>query len=233
MCARVPLSIRLLVSLFCTAALPLATRGIPLSASYTRPAPRVRACVSDLLWPSKKAIAKKLLTRDRRSVVKYSGAVPGAAVNRALQAAIHAPNHFINEPWRFRVLGKETIDRIIALNDAKKELFEAVPGWLMVSVQPTAGDTKWNPKALEDHAATACAVQNFMLSLASEGYATKWMTGAMGIPPAKLLEVVQVSEQNEHFMGIIFYGKPAEKTDTMAVPKRKVGLGEPVLHILP
>ena len=47
------------------------------------------------------------------------------------------------------------------------------------------------------------------------------------------MELVGADESKEHFMGIIFYGKPAEKTDTMAVPKRKVGLGEPVLHILP
>ena len=35
------------------------------------------------------------------------------------------------------------------------------------------GNTLWNPKALEDHAATAYAVQNVMLSLASEGCVLK------------------------------------------------------------
>ena len=110
-------------------------------------------------WPSKSAVVKQLITRDRRSVVKYRGPAPQAAVDRALQAAIHAPNHFLNEPWRFRLLGPETIKKIIALNEGKKELFEGVPGWLMVSIVPTAGDTKWNVKALEDHAACACAVQ--------------------------------------------------------------------------
>jgi hypothetical protein len=125
--------------------------------------------------------------------------------------------------WRFRILGKETVAKIIALNDAKAELFEGVPGWLMVSVVPTAGDAKWNPKALEDHAATACAVQNFMLSLAGEGYASKWMTGAMGIPPTKLMELAGADEATEHYMGVIFFGRPASPTATMAVPKRKSG----------
>ena len=49
-------------------------------------------------WPRKTAIAKKLMTRDRRSVVKYAGKAPAHAVQRAFEAAIHAPNHFLNEP---------------------------------------------------------------------------------------------------------------------------------------
>lgn len=184
-------------------------------------------------WPSSTALAKKLLTKMRRSVVKYKGPAPAAAVQRAFEAAIHAPNHFLNEPWRFRVLGKATVKKIIALNDSKKDLFEEVPGWLMVSVVPTAGDTKWNPKALEDHAATSCAVQNFMLSLASEGLGSKWMTGALGIPPPKLMELVGADESKEHFMGIVWFGAPAAPTATMAVPKRKTGLAEPILTTLP
>ena len=59
------------------------------------------------------------------------------------------------------------------------------------------------------------------------------MTGAMGIPAAKLLEVVQVSPAREHFMGIIFYGKPEKPTATMDVPKRKTGLDDPVVVTLP
>lgn len=185
------------------------------------------------VWPSRAGIAKKLLTRDRRSVVKYSGPASKAAVQRAIEAAIHAPNHFLNEPWRFRLLGKETVGKIVALNDGKKELFESVPGWLLVSVVPTAGDTRWNAKALEDHAATACAVQNFMLSLASEGCASKWMTGALGVPPATLMELVGADGAKEHFMGIVFFGKPVATVGSLPVPARKVGLAEPVLTTLP
>ena len=185
-----------------------------------------------LFWPSKAATVKAVLTRERRSVVKYRGPAPAATVERALQAAIHAPNHFLNEPWRFRILGPETRTKLIALNESKRELFEGVPGWLLVSIKPTGGETPWNPKALEDHAACACAVQNFMISLASEGCASKWMTGALGIPPAKLLEACAVSAE-EHFMGIVFYGKPAQPPRDMTVPTRKTGLCEPVLQRLP
>ena len=81
--------------------------------------------------------------------------------------------------------------------------------------------------------AVACATQNFMLSLASEGYGSKWMTGAMGSPPAKLMDACGVDEKAEHFMGMIFFGKPATPMSAVPVPKRKVGLAEPVLSSLP
>ena len=122
-----------------------------------------------------------------------------------------APNHFLNEPWRFRLFGKEGIAKCCALNDQRAALFsgsvftcfgsalcvclvlighvlspslslpldlfshflrDRVPQMMVVSCEPTTSKDgeRWNVKALEDHAATACAVQNFMLSLASEGY---------------------------------------------------------------
>ena len=48
---------------------------------------------------------------------------------------------------------------------------------------------------LEDHAATACAVQNFMLSLASEGIASKWMTATVRAraPPEAVSKVFDAS----------------------------------------
>ena len=43
---------------------------------------------------------------------------------------------------------------------------------------------------LEDHAACACAIQNFMLSLAEEGIGSKWMTGALGAAPEDVMAAV-------------------------------------------
>lgn len=121
-------------------------------------------CVTVYLYmPTKKQLVQQVITRDRRSVIKFKGKIPMPAVLRALRAAIHAPNHFLNEPWRFRLLGPETQKKILQLNESKRELLESVPGWLMVSVVPTPGESKWNVKALEDHAATACAVQKCAL----------------------------------------------------------------------
>ena len=68
----------------------------------------------------------------RRSVAKYdsSKAVPAEATERALQAAIMAPNHFLSEPWRFYTCGDETKAKLCGLNEDKRAAAEAVPEWL-------------------------------------------------------------------------------------------------------
>jgi len=98
--------------------------------------------------------AFNLLTRTRRSVMKYSSKAPAKKVERALIAATHAPNHWLNEPWRFRIIGKETIAKLSAKNPAKSEVFEQVPEMLIASCVLTemTGEGKWNMKSLEDHA---------------------------------------------------------------------------------
>merc|ERR1711907_327876 len=175
-----------------------------------------------------------LLTRGRRSVVKYSGKANKASVERALEAAVHAPNHWLNEPWRFRILGQQTWAELSELNPNRKELFDQVPHGMVVSILPTTvpDEPKWNTKSLEDHAACACAVQNFMVSLASEGVGSKWMTGAMGIPADKMLKLVGAGE-DEHYMGCILFGKPSQPMTQMKVPERKLGVSAPIVTRLP
>lgn len=72
-----------------------------------------------------------------------------------------------------------------------------------------------------------------MLSLASEGFASKWLTGAIGVPASKLMEAAGVSEETEHLMGILFFGQPTQPPSTMPVPERKHGINEPVLQTTP
>jgi len=176
----------------------------------------------------------------RRSVVKYrnSSALPEGAVRRALEAAILAPNHFLSEPWRFYQAGAATREALVALNPAKHDLFTAVPHWMVVTVVVDSGSEPEGPglatkRALEDYAATACAVQNFMLSLARDGVGTKWMTGALGAPPEAVLRAVGVDEKTERLVGAIWYGVPETPlSDTTPPPPRKKGV-DGVLTQLP
>mmetsp|Transcript_14486 Transcript_14486/g.26800 ORF Transcript_14486/g.26800 Transcript_14486/m.26800 type:complete len:118 (+) Transcript_14486:915-1268(+) len=80
--------------------------------------------------------------------------------------------------------------------------------------------------------ACAAAIQNMMLSLASNGVGSKWMTGAMGISPSSLLSLVNADPNSEHLMGVIFVGIPATPTNSMKVPKRKNGLGGGILEFV-
>ena len=154
----------------------------------------------------------------RRSVVKYSDkAVPASATTRALEAAIMAPNHFLSEPWRFYQCGAATLAKIAALNADKAAALP--PNAMIVTLKSAhALDAKLG---LEDHAAVACACQNFMLSLHADGVASKWMTGAMGIAPEKLVDVAG-APADEKLMGVLWFGYAAEPAK--AAPKRKLGV---------
>ena len=124
--------------------------------------------------------------------------------------------------WRFYTAGPETKAKLCGLNADKRKAAEGVPEWLVVTL---ASEHKLTEKlGLEDHAATACAVQNFMLSLASEGIASKWMTGALGAPPEAVLECVGAG-RGEKLMGAIWYGYPAKDlAEDAKAPPRKKGL---------
>jgi len=166
----------------------------------------------------------------RRSVVKYNmtQSVPDVVVTRALEAAILAPNHFLTEPWRFYEAGPATRAKLIAMNEAKAEAFSKVPGWMVVTVAASEFDAEGGistKKGLEDHAAVACAVMNFMLSLAAEGVGTKWMTGALQMRPEDILDLVGADRAAERFMGVIWFGYPEVPLSlTVAAPTRKRGL---------
>ena len=162
----------------------------------------------------------------RRSVAKFSpAAVNPVIVNRALEAATQAPNHFLTAPWRFYTLGPNAVQTVLSIvPNEKVKLFEKIPNWLVVTM---SSEHEFTSKLwLEDHAATACATNNFMMSLAADGVGSKWMTGALGVGPDDMLKAVGASP-SEHFMGAIWYGQPdKELSESAKVPKRKLSLDE-------
>jgi len=66
-------------------------------------------------------------------------------------------------------------------------------------------------------------MQNFILSLASDGVGSKWMTGALGAAPEDVLAAVNAGE-GEKLMGVIWYGFPAKPLEDVKAPPRKKGL---------
>lgn len=167
----------------------------------------------------------------RRSVVKYdtSKTVPAEVTSRALEAAILAPNHFLTEPWRFYALGPETKSKMAGLNEDKRKMVEGVPE--MVVVTMSSEHDEGGKLYYEDHAAVACATQNFMLSLAEQGVGSKWMTGALGVPPETVLSAVG-APFGEKLMGVIWYGYPTKALSADAkAPPRKKGLDGVLQHL--
>ena len=124
--------------------------------------------------------------------------------------------------WRFYTAGPATKAKLCGLNEDKRKMAEAVPEWLIVTC---ASEHDLAEKlGLEDHAACACAVQNFMLSLAGEGIGSKWMTGALGAAPEDVMAAVGAGE-GEKLIGAIWYGYPAKDlAEDAKAPPRKKGL---------
>lgn len=172
-------------------------------------------------------IVKETLT-SRRTVNNFETTkVPDNVVESAINAAIYAPCHKMTEPWRFIILGNETISKISSLNAAeiakkdpakgekKKKRWEAIPGWCVVTSAKSDGGLQER----EDYAATCCAIQNFMLSLWSQGVGTKWTTGPITRTP-EFAELCAIDLNKEEVAGCIWYGYAANE-DSIPVPKRK------------
>ncbi len=141
--------------------------------------------------------------RARRTMKAFTpDPVGDDVVRELLELAVMAPNHHETEPWRFWVVGAETIKRL------SKET-----GDVKLLRSPTAivAGVKRNDdpvEAEEDYAAVACALQNVMLAARARGLASFWRTpGVMEKKPfRKVLDV----PANIRLIAMLHLGFPAE-----------------------
>jgi len=155
-----------------------------------------------------------------------------STLEKAIQSAIHAPNHKRTEPWRFHLLGPETIQKVCELNASivaekkgekagkqKLDRWLQMPGWLVVTCKTdNTSDNNNNmddPTGIgrEDYAACCCAVQNLCLSLHNSGMGTKWTTGPINFD-SRFNDIVGLKEDNEYVVGTIWFGTPETKPDS-------------------
>ncbi|KAL7482316.1 hypothetical protein ACHAW6_007995, partial [Cyclotella cf. meneghiniana] len=159
------------------------------------------------------------------------------ALERAINAAIYAPNHKRTEPWRFYLLGPKSIESVCQINagivsatkgveagDKKMKRWLQMPGWLVVTCVKVQNGPQVmdDPMSLarEDYAACCCAIQNLCLSLHSQGIATKWTTGAVNFDE-RFAEAVGFCRDKEYTVGTIWFGKAVQKPQP---PAKKLGL---------
>ena len=137
----------------------------------------------------------------RQSLIKFRPDRPSEAEIRALlEAAVRAPNHHRNEPWRFIVLAGSARER---LADA---LAECTRAHLPESAAPSAEAViaaerakafrspvvivvacirHEHPKAvrIEDLEATAAATENLLIAAHAMGLGAAWRTGTPAYDP--------------------------------------------------
>ena len=183
------------------------------------------------------------LILERRTVHEYAARpLAEGALERAIRAAIAAPNHALTEPWRFTQVGRATRERLLAIgvdlvtNGGESPLSPAAESRLEITVI--------NPAELlvvsqvldahpvirqEDYAAVACAIQNLTLSLWSEGIGSKWGTEDFTEHP-RMYSALQIDSDRERIVGFLWLGYPMKAHARK--PRRKRPLHE-VLRVLP
>lgn len=160
---------------------------------------------------------------ERRTIKQFlPQSVAPDTLARLIDLAVWAPNHRLNEPWRFYVIAGEARARVGdiagAITTAKvsaaggdpavtaRKAGDAAAAWASV---PTllyvtmVGDP--NPEIeMENYGAVCCAIQNFTLAAHALGIGTSWSSGAVAAAP-ELLALVGASA-NERMVGLLRVG---------------------------
>lgn len=146
--------------------------------------------------------------------------VPRELIERLLSAAVQAPNHYRNRPWRFVVLtgaARERLGAVMAdsLRDRSPELPETAlevernrplraPVLIAVGI-----DQPNQPKVveIENVCAGAAAVQNLLLAAHDLGLGAIWRTGPAASDPA--VKAFLGFAPDQHLIAMVYVGFPA------------------------
>lgn len=177
----------------------------------------------------------------RRTVEQFDQTpVSEDVLRRAIQCAIAAPNRSMSEPWRFIQVGPKTVAKFAELNAKIRKNMETdaglssvldwttIPGWCVVTNKLTPDDAEVE---LDDFKSTSCAIQNFMLSMWSEGVGTKWTSGPVQ-KTQEFADLCGVDTSKEQVVGCIWYGFACGGTK-YADPRRRRKSVDDVLSSLP
>jgi nitroreductase len=147
--------------------------------------------------------------RSRRTHKAYRPEpVDRETLDELLELARWAPNHNLTNPWRFRVLGPETLARLkeIAGPEAAAKLDRAPT--LVVASVILGGDPVQDE---EDVCATACAAYIVLLAAHGRGLAGYWRTPDV-LRTLEGRRAVGLGD-DERFVGLIHLGRPRQERE--------------------
>lgn len=132
-----------------------------------------------------------------------------------LELATWAPNHHLTNPWRFRLIGPETRERLMELAEAAQPgsavKLRRAPTLVAVSARQE-GDAAQDR---EDLLATAVAAYLVLLAAHARGLAGYWRTVPLIETPAGR-DALQIPAE-ESPVGILYLGEPVQE---QRVPER-------------
>jgi nitroreductase len=155
--------------------------------------------------------------------------VPRELIEKLLDAAVQAPNHYKVRPWRFVVLtgaGLNKLGDIMAASQRERhpefplEAFHKcrtlplrAPVVIAVGVDKP-GEAK--VLEIENVAAVAAAIQNLLLAAHAMGLGAKWRTGEWARDP--MVKKFLGFEPDQHIIGFIYLGYPEFMAETTPRP---------------
>lgn len=145
--------------------------------------------------------------------------VPRELIEKLLDAAVQAPNHYKVRPWRFVILtgeAREKLGDVMAASqkarhpefpveafDKCREVPLRAPVLIAVGVDKP-GEAK--VIEIENVAATAAAIQNLLLAAHAMGLGAKWRTGEWARDP--MVKEFLGFKPDQHIIGFIYLGYP-------------------------
>ena len=167
---------------------------------------------------------------NRHSTKKFrQDPVPRETIEKLLNAAAQAPNHYKVRPWRFVVLtgeGRNRLGEAMAASTAEYhpeyppealEKCRATP--LVAPVVIAVGvdkPTEAKVLELENYAAASAAIENMLLAAHALGLGAKWKTGEWARDP-KVKEFLGFAP-DQHIAGFVYIGYPEFREDVSPRP---------------
>lgn len=163
--------------------------------------------------------------QQRQSIGKMTAQIPTRQqIERILEAATHAPNHHMVEPWKFFVLagkaredlgqvmaealtarmGPPNNDKAVAQLTKERQKLLRSPVVIVVAAEQA---TQPNVLEIENIEAVAAAVENMLLTATELGLASMWRTGDAAYDP-RIKSWLGLSAQ-EHIVAFVYLGFPA------------------------
>jgi nitroreductase len=142
------------------------------------------------------------------------------ALQRAFACALRAPDHRVLRPWRYLVLRGEALAKLgevfvaasrasnPALDEQEAERLRRMPLRAPLIVVAITVH-KYDPKVPNEELllSTGAAVQNLMLALHAQGYASMWRTGPLA-HDEQVKDALGLTD-NETLSGFIYVGTPS------------------------
>jgi nitroreductase len=155
--------------------------------------------------------------------------LPRQSIEKLLDAAVQAPNHYKVRPWRFVVLsgyGRNRLGDVMAASQQERhpefsqEVFDKTrllplraPVVIAVGVDKPS---EVKVLEIENICAVAAAIQNLLLAAHAMGLGAKWRTGEWA-RDAKVKEFLGF-ESDQHIVGFIYAGYPEFVAEPVSRP---------------